>query len=84
MNVKISLLQKMVNMIVHNRIRDLRIKNNVTQLQLAQDLQVTRQTIIAIENNHYNPSLELSLKIARYFKVSVEDVFTLDHEEESL
>ncbi|MFD1221052.1 helix-turn-helix transcriptional regulator [Paenibacillus vulneris] len=71
-------------MIVHNRIRDLRIKNNVTQLQLAQDLQVTRQTIIAIENNHYNPSLELSLKIARYFKVSVEDVFTLDHEEESL
>ncbi|OPA77385.1 hypothetical protein BVG16_13050 [Paenibacillus selenitireducens] len=84
MKVKISLLQKLVNRIVHNKIRDLRNKNNITQLQLAQDLQVTRQTIIAIENNHYNPSLELSLKIARYFNVSVEDVFTLDDKGESL
>lgn len=70
-------------MIIRNKIRELRTRNNITQLQMAQDLQVTRQTIIAIENHHYNPSLELSLKLARYFGESVENIFTLDEEEET-
>lgn len=45
---------------------------------MAKDLQVTRQTIVAIENNHYNPSLELALKIAHYFNLKMEDIFTLE------
>jgi putative transcriptional regulator len=71
-----------VYIIVSHKILELRNEINVTQLQLAQDLQVTRQTIIAIENHRCNPSLELSLRIARYFKKSVEEVFTLDQDEE--
>jgi putative transcriptional regulator len=64
-------------MAVQNRIKELRMKNNITQIQMAKDLQVTRQTIVAIENNHYNPSLELTLKLAQYFKASVEEIFEL-------
>jgi putative transcriptional regulator len=45
---------------------------------MAKDLQVTRQTIAAIENNHYNPSLELALKLAKYFNMKAEDIFTLE------
>ncbi|MCY8005445.1 helix-turn-helix transcriptional regulator [Bacillus haynesii] len=66
-------------MMIKNRIKEMRIKNHVTQNQLAKDLNVTRQTIVAIENNYYNPSLELSLKLARYFKTSVEEIFSLDN-----
>ncbi len=62
---------------VENRIKEVRNNNKVTQLKLAEDLQITRQTIIAIENNKYNPSLELALKISAYFKMSVEELFTL-------
>jgi putative transcriptional regulator len=65
---------------VENRIREVRKSRKVTQLRLAEDLQITRQTIIAIENNKYNPSLELALKISAYFKMSVEDLFTLKGE----
>ncbi|WP_270451203.1 helix-turn-helix transcriptional regulator [Amedibacterium intestinale] len=43
-------------------------------------LRVTRQTIIAIENNKYNPTLELAMKISRFFRVSVEDIFLLEDE----
>ncbi|MEH7459724.1 helix-turn-helix transcriptional regulator [Bacillus sp. JJ1127] len=63
---------------VKNRIKQLRTQHNITQIQMAKDLQVTRQTIVAIENNHYNPSLELALKLARYFNTRIEDIFTLD------
>jgi len=48
---------------------------------MAEDLQVTRQTMNAIENNKYNPSLELALKIIKYFDLPIEDVFTLIEEE---
>ncbi|WP_242273416.1 helix-turn-helix transcriptional regulator [Bacillus cereus group sp. BfR-BA-01538] len=50
-----------------NQIKQLRTQHNITQIQMAKDLQVTRQIIVAIENNHYNPSLELVLKLSRYF-----------------
>ncbi|WP_028403225.1 helix-turn-helix transcriptional regulator [Ectobacillus panaciterrae] len=63
---------------VKNRIKELRTEHNITQIQMAKDLQVTRQTIVAIENNHYNPSLELALKLSRYFSTTVEDIFKLD------
>lgn len=64
-------------MAVKNKIKELRVQHKITQVQMAKDLQVTRQTIVAIENNHYNPSLELALKIAHYFDLKMEDIFTL-------
>ncbi|PEG15860.1 helix-turn-helix transcriptional regulator [Bacillus toyonensis] len=65
-------------MAVQNNIKELRVQHKITQIQMAKDLQVTRQTIVAIENNHYNPSLELALKIAHYFSLKMEDIFTLE------
>lgn len=65
-------------MAVKNKIKELRVQHKITQIQMAKDLQVTRQTIVAIENNHYNPSLELALKIAHYFDLKMEDIFTLE------
>ncbi|MGH0792310.1 helix-turn-helix transcriptional regulator [Bacillus cereus] len=62
---------------VNNRIKEFRKQHNITQIQMAKDLEVTRQTIIAIENHHYNPSLELTLKIAKYFNTNVENIFSL-------
>lgn len=47
----------------------------ITQEDLALALGVTRQTILAIENGKYNPSLELAFKLAKYFKTSIEKVF---------
>ncbi|WP_107497474.1 helix-turn-helix transcriptional regulator [Thalassobius sp. I31.1] len=49
-----------------------------TQQSLADDLGVSRQTIIAIESGRYSPSLDLALRIARHFHLSVEEVFALD------
>ncbi|EHB5054273.1 helix-turn-helix domain-containing protein [Enterococcus faecalis] len=48
---------------------------------MAEDLQITRQTITAIENHKYNPSLELTLKLLRYFDVPIEELFELVKEE---
>ncbi|QKG83950.1 helix-turn-helix transcriptional regulator [Kroppenstedtia pulmonis] len=67
---------------VTHLIGELRKKQGITQDQLARDLQVTRQTIIAMEENRYNPSLELTLKIAGYFKKPVEEIFHLIEEDE--
>lgn len=65
---------------IKNRIKALRSELGITQLAFAQDLKVTRQTVIAIENGKYNPSLELSLKISRYFHRTVEEIFELVEE----
>lgn len=61
---------------VTNRIRALRFEHDeLTQAQLADALGVTRQTIIAIEQGRYSPSLEMAFRIARVFGVSLDDVF---------
>ena len=60
---------------MRNNIRVLRAMRKVTQEELASALGVTRQTIIAIENEKYNPSLELAFKIAKYFETSIEETF---------
>ncbi|GGE00450.1 hypothetical protein GCM10007273_11080 [Jeotgalicoccus aerolatus] len=49
---------------------------------MAEDLQVTRQTINAIEKNKYNPSLELALKLIAYFDVTIEELFILKEDDE--
>ena len=64
---------------LNNNIRRLRFDNGeMTQQQLAEKTQVTRQTIIAIEQGKYAPSLPLAFKIARAFGVKVEEVFEYD------
>ena len=60
------------------KLKVFRAMKNVTQEELAREIGVTRQTIIAIEKEDYNPSLELAFKIALYFDVSIEDVFFYD------
>ena len=60
---------------MQNKVRVLRAMKNITQEELANALGVTRQTIIAIENEKYNPSLELAFKIAKYFETSIEETF---------
>ncbi len=58
-----------------NRIKVYRAMHDLTQEKLADELGVTRQTILAIEKGKYYPSLDLAFKIARYFGVTIEDVF---------
>ena len=61
---------------IHNEIRKLRFfTGEMTQQQLADSVGVSRQTIVAIENNKYYPSLELAFKIAAVFCVPLEEVF---------
>jgi len=60
---------------VENNLRVLRAMRNITQENLASNLNVTRQTIHAVENDKYNPSLELAFKIAKYFETTIEKVF---------
>jgi len=60
---------------VENTLRVLRAMRRITQEDLASALGVTRQTILAIENGKYNPSLELAFKMAKYFETTIEKVF---------
>lgn len=61
-----------------NNIKQLRKKAGLRQEDMAVQLGVSRQTIIAIENDKYNPSLELAMKIAQLLNLKVEDIFTLE------
>ena len=65
---------------VRNNVNELRTKIGMTQEALAENVGVSRQTIIAIEKGNYSPSVLLALKIALLFKRSVEDVFSISHE----
>ncbi len=58
-----------------NTIRELRATRNLSQAELAKAMEVSRQTINAIETERYTPSLPLALALARYFDRSVEEVF---------
>lgn len=61
-----------------NRIKEFRKQKGCRQEDLADAVNVSRQTIIAIENDKYNPTLELAMKLARFFNTSVEELFILD------
>jgi putative transcriptional regulator len=63
---------------ITNRIKVLRAEKDLTQEELAERVEVTRQTIIAIEKNKYSPSLELAFKIVREFGRKVEEVFSYE------
>ena len=63
---------------MNNRIRELRARDNYTQLDLAKKAGVRRETIVFLEKGKYNPSLKLAHDIAQIFKMSIEDVFVFD------
>lgn len=65
---------------VRNTVYQFRTKHGMTQEMLAEKTGVSRQTVIAIEKGNYTPSVLLALKIAKTFKTSVEEVFSIAHE----
>lgn len=67
---------------MQNRIQELRKERKLTQNELANNLEVTRQTIISLENGRYNASLILAHKIALFFDLMIEDVFIFEEEDE--
>lgn len=65
-----------------NRLEELRKQRGITQEDLAAALEVSRQTIGSLENGRYNPSILLAFKIARFFDMSIEEIFIYEEEEE--
>lgn len=65
-----------------NRLEALRKERGLRQEELARVLEVSRQTISSLEKGRYNPSIVLAFKIARYFDLSIEDIFIYEEEEE--
>lgn len=58
-----------------NKLKEIRSESGTSQTKLAEEIGVTRQTIIAIEKGSYTPSVLLALKLAKYFNMKVEDIF---------
>lgn len=65
-----------------NRLEEIRKSKGIRQEELASILEVSRQTIGSLENGRYNPSITLAFKIARYFDMSIEDIFIYEEEAE--
>ena len=63
-----------------NNIKKFRAEKKISQKQLAEYLKVSRQTINAIETGKFDPSLSLSIKITRFFKKDLEEIFTMGEE----
>lgn len=64
-----------------NRLEELRKQRGIKQEDLAAILEVSRQTIGSLENGRYNPSITLAFKIARYFGMSIEEIFIYEEDE---
>ena len=65
---------------METKIQELRKANKISQAELADEMGVTRQTIISLEKGRYNASLELAFKIARYFGKAIEVVFIFEED----
>lgn len=61
--------------VIKNRVRELRARADLTQGELAEQVGVTRQTIVALEKGSYTPSLLLAMNIAEVFELSIEEIF---------
>lgn len=66
---------------MQNRLEELRKERGINQEELASVLKVSRQTIGLLENGRYNPSILLAFRIARYFNMSIEEIFIYEEEE---
>ncbi len=67
-------------MCLKNRLEEIRKGRGVTQEELAAALRVSRQTISSLENGRYNPSIVLAFKIARFFRVGLEEIFIYEED----
>ena len=67
--------------ILKNRIEEIRKERGILQEEFAKSMGVSRQTISSLENGRYNPSILLAMKLARYFEVTVEEMFIYEEEE---
>ncbi|QNO14830.1 helix-turn-helix transcriptional regulator [Alkalicella caledoniensis] len=65
-----------------SRLEEIRKAKKLSQDDLAEALQVSRQTISSLENGRYNPSILLAFKISHFFKVRIEDIFIYEEEED--
>lgn len=65
---------------MNNRIEAIRKERGIRQEDLAKSMGVSRQTISSLENGRYNPSILLAHKVARYFGMSIEEVFIFEEE----
>lgn len=65
-----------------NHLEQLRKNYNLTQEELADRMEVSRQTIHSLEKGRYNPSILLAFKLAHYFHVTIEDIFIYEEEEQ--
>ena len=63
-----------------NKLEEIRKVRGITQEELADALEVSRQTISSLENGRYNPSIILAFKIARFFKLSIEEIFIYEED----
>ncbi|MDD2970030.1 MAG: helix-turn-helix transcriptional regulator [Lachnospiraceae bacterium] len=63
-----------------NRLEEIRKQRGIKQEELAAILEVSRQTIGSLENGRYNPSIVLAFKIARYFEMTIEEIFIFEEE----
>ena len=64
-----------------NRIEEIRKERGIRQEEFAKSMGVSRQTISSLENGRYNPSIMLAYKIAKYFQLTIEEVFVFEDEE---
>ena len=64
-----------------NRIEEIRKEKGIKQDEFAKSMGVSRQTISSLENGRYNPSIFLAYKIAKYFEMTIEEVFIFDEED---
>jgi putative transcriptional regulator len=60
------------------RIKELRVRDNLTQIDLARKVGVRRETIVFLEKGKYNPSLKLAYDISKIFKMNIEEVFFME------
>lgn len=64
-----------------NKLEEIRKENGITQEELARAVEVSRQTIGSLENGRYNPSIILAFKIARFFNLTIEEIFIYEEDQ---
>jgi putative transcriptional regulator len=65
---------------VKNKLEEIRKERGIRQEELANELEVSRQTISSLEKGRYNPSIQLAFKLARFFNMSIEEIFIYEEE----
>lgn len=67
--------------LLKNNLEQLRAEKSISQIELADAMEVSRQTISSLENGRYNPSIVLAFKLAKYFDKTIEEIFIYEEDE---